>query len=382
MEFNRVVLGLVQAFVVLFAVPVWASGSNMIDRLPTTGEGRANPNHGQRIKNIMMFLSDGWEGLISEWNPSDLNNGNPTWPLHFGKRGYLTKSPSVFLWQMHEIKELGGTTAIAHLILPDVEAAASGKGACWNGDYVGRDASNNRACSAGGTWRFPKAFHPDVGWAAWMKGVQVAPQFSINNYEFQTERHLHAADAVRKLKELVEWYRQTVPAGDLVSLRTTSGQLVVLTEGLPENTGLSSNAAARADLCAYMKGRTDIFWIDNLLNADDNSCGASNIFRSAAASDAAQQHLRGVFGSRYLYTYGSRVVTKRISQAIDSRNHIPISIQRKWLNIDPSSNGTRQPYPVLLSQWNEYGEFLMFEPNEMEDYGGYYRLKSLLQQQP
>jgi hypothetical protein len=384
MNFKKV-SRLAQAFVVLFASASLAGPSDMVDRLASTGEGQANPNYGQRIKNIMIFQADGWEGLLSTWNPSDLTNANPTWPLHFGKKGYLSKDSAVLTWQMHEITALGGTTAVAQLILPDSEANASGKGACWGGDYVGRDANNQRACSNGATWRFPKAFMAEVKYAAWMKGVQVAPLFSINNYEWPAEqRAAHAADAVQKLKDLVAWYRQSFP-GDAVTLMTTSGKRVILTEGLPENTGLSTNATARADLCNYMASQTDIFWIDNLLNADTNpntACPATNVYRSAAAPDANQQVLRSAWGSRYLYTYAKRGVLKRTSQAMRRELETPMAIQRKWLNVDASSDGTRQPYPVVISQWNEYAEFLMFEPNELEDYDAFTGLQGLLQQQP
>jgi hypothetical protein len=328
--------------------------SEMRNVLSTTGEGNGNNAYGQRINNILIFQAGGWSGLAMGTPGID-----STWPLHWGKQGYLEKNNNTLLWQMHEIKNLN-KTAIAVLFMPPSEAASSGYGACWDGRWV-----TDRICN-GGKWSNPQELFANVKWAAWMKGIQVAPLISINNNDKKT-------DVKIKLTSFVDWYMSTV---DNTTLKTVDGKVVILTEGLPGNTKLSDQQ--KADILSYMGSKTNIFWIDNLV-ADQPSATPGNIYRSAATTDttgSVQDALKSVWGKRYLWHFVDRSGKKASDLAA---NTIPESVRLKWLNIMPHGQNS---YPVVISQWNEYSEYLTFEPNMHDGYNEYYYLRWRLGQQP
>ncbi len=207
----------------------------------------------------------------------------------------------------------------------------------------------------GGAWTTPKSSLAAVKWAAWMKGIEVAPLISINLYD-SPNGSSRAALVLQRLKDFVDWYMTTI---DKTTLKTTSGKVVVLTEGLPENTDLQNEAAAKAALASYMNSRTDILWIDNLLLQDGNpeSVG-SNVYRSAATSDptgSVQDSLNSIWGGRCLWTF--------LDRCGEVPRHEPlISLKQfrcRWLNL---SSRNPKKYPVIISQWNEYAESHVFEP--------------------
>jgi len=340
---------------------------DMNNALYKTGEGNSNPSYQRSIKNILIFQAGGWSGLPVEADKS------PTWPLappavYGGRTGYLSKTNSFYLEQMGLIKSLNKDTAIAVLVMPDEEARASGYGTCFNGIWSG-----GTGCSAGGAWTTPKSSLAAVKWAAWMKGIEVAPLISINLYD-SPNGSSRAALVLQRLKDFVDWYMTTI---DKTTLKTTSGKVVVLTEGLPENTDLQNEAAAKAALASYMNSRTDILWIDNLLLQDGNpeSVG-SNVYRSAATSDptgSVQDSLNSIWGGRYLWTF-----LDRWGSSTARATNIPEAVRCRWLNL---SSRNPKKYPVIISQWNEYAESHVFEPNEHDGYDEYRYLQRRLAQQ-
>lgn len=371
----------------------WAStcmadaGSNMTNVLSTTGEGNPNPAYGTRVKNILIFQTAGWSGLPAaqdcylQGTPGCSNN--PTWPAASnpypgGRVGYLSKSNGSLLNQMAEIKTMSPSTAIAVLIMPDEEAAASGYGACFQSNWT--SATN---CSAAGTWATPKSMFATVAWAAWMKGIQVAPLISINVYDHlkgavnfpDADDPNRAAVAVARLQSYVDWYMSTVNA---TTLKSADGRVVILTEGLPIYTNLSNDLTQQNAVISYMKSRTDILWIDNFtMMSAAQAGGAANIYRSAATEDTSggvQDSLKSSWGSKYLWHF-----LDRFGANTANTTAIPEDIRLKWLNISPTDP---QNYPIVISQWNEYAESLTFEPDELNGKAEYNYLQWRLSQQP
>ncbi|KAF1006866.1 MAG: hypothetical protein GAK28_02185 [Luteibacter sp.] len=363
------------------------SGSRMTNMLNSTGEGTSNPSYGRLIKNIMIFQAGGWSGLAT--SPACLQQvtptcgSNPSWPQAGagnpgGRVGYLSKSNDVFLNQMAQIKAMNQDTAIAVLIMPDEEAAASGYGACYGSFWT-----NDQSCSAGGTWSTPRAMFANVAWAAWMKGIQVAPLISINVYDhikgsaaFPTNDDPNRASvAVARLKQYVDWYMSTVNA---TSLHASDGRVVILTEGLPSNTNLPADNAQASAIIAYMKSRTDILWIDNFSGMSAGQANsASNIYRSASTEDttgSVQDGLKASWKSHYLWHF----IDRWGSNAAYTTG-IPEPLRLKWLNISPAASNN---YPVIISQWNEYAESLTFEPDQNGGTAEYAYLQWRLGQQP
>jgi hypothetical protein len=309
---------------------------------------------------------------------------NPTWPLANhgfpgGRVGYMSKSKESLLNQMAQIKALNANTAIAVLIVPDEEAAASGYGACFPTTWI-----NDRTCTAGGTWSTPKAMFPTVAWAAWMKGIQVAPLLSVNVYDHikgsvgypTADDPNRAAVAVARMKSYVDWYMSTV---NLTTLKSTDGRVVILTEGLSPFTNLANDPAARNDMIQYMKSRTDILWIDNFSGIDVTDISDVNhIYRSAATEDVdgtVQDGLKAAWGPKYLWHF-----LDRYGYNTANPTNIKEDVRLKWLNITPPAD--TQNYPVIISQWNEYSESLTFEPDEMYGPAEYNYLQWRLSQQP
>lgn len=363
-----------------FCIPVGldAATSEMRNTLTYTGEGSTNPAYGNQIKNIMIYQAGGWGGLATA---EDQGNLNPTWSLHWGKAGYLVKTNDVYLWQMHEVQAMSKYMAIAVLLMPDIEAIAGNYGSYWEG-----------------VWKKPTALFASVRWAAWMKGVQVAPLFSINNYECLADPN-RGQYILPKLQTFVTWYKTML---DALTLRTVDGKIVILVEGLPHTTGLSSTQ--RTAILTWMEQQQDILWIDNLAQRDDFSSfatGYGNIYRSAAVAppypnpinDAynsydsegywcppygVQDYLKNQYGAYYLWHFVARY--GKFEQTINEPKYrVCESTRLKWLNISPHTAGR---YPVIISQWNEYSEFLVYEPTELEGYAYFDYLSWRLSQQP
>lgn len=250
---------------------------------------------------------------------------------------------------MEEIKNLGHT-AVAMFMIPNDEAG-TGYGAYW---------------APTGEWKRPMEYFDEVRWAAWMKGVHVAPFISLNDYLGKGPSSI-----LPTLKQMVDFSMQQL---DDVVLKTDDGRVIILIEGLPSQTNLS--AGHKAAINAYLASRTDILWVDNLVL--DCPTHASNIYRSAAASDTTgtvQESLKNSCGGRYLWSFTNKVAAKNTSELA----FIPFPIQERWLNINPHDDSM---YPVIHSQWNEYSEWLIFEPNEYWGESEYNYLKWRISQQP
>lgn len=350
------------------ALPASAS-SHMTNLLSITGEGKANPAYQRQVKNILIFQTAGWSQLPSL---EETRQKNPAWPLDMspypgGKVGYLSKSKDSLLKQMDLIKDMNKDTAIAVLLMPDQEARAGQYGACWNSQWI-----SAKTCAAEGAWQKPTSLFAEVRWAAWMKGIQVAPFFSINAYDVIT-RPDRAATVVSRLKRFVDWYMHAYQ--DAVTLRTTDGKVVILTEGLPENTNLANDLTQNTELINYMNSRTDILWINNLAIADASpGVAGPNIYRSAAATDERMQDaMQSIWGPRYLWHFLNRYGDDK-----KKLTYLSEATRLKWLNIAPFDP---QRYPVVISQWNEYAETLVFEPSDHDRYNEYQYLQWRLSQQ-
>lgn len=326
-----------------------------------TGEGDNNPLYNQKVKNIMVFhaTAAAWWYDLEPTEP----DWESTWPQDGGRgpghytgptnKGYLFRDHDYFLRQMEEIKDLGGT-AVAVFLLPNDEAGLqprTGYGAYW---------------SPTGDWIKPMDYYDEVKWAAWMKGLQVAPFISLNDF-----RDKGPASILPALQQMVDFAMQRL---DGVTLKTDDGKSVVLIEGLPYRTNLS--VEQKHAINQYLASRNDILWIDNLVN--DCPTYSSNIYRSAATSDMTgtiQENLKSICGGRYLWHYTNKTASKQPSDI----SFIPFDIQERWLNIAPHEP---QMYPVINSQWNEYSEWLIFEPNEYWGTNEYDYLKWRISQQP
>jgi hypothetical protein len=314
--------------------------------LSKTGEDCNNPNYNKRIKNIIIFQAGGWSGLLTE---DDANTKKPTWPLRGGKKAYIVKNEKVYLEQLEEVRNLSGNLAIAVLLMPDEEAKASGYGAYFNGE-----------------WKSPKQLYAHVKRAAWMKGVMTCPHISINNYGTPADGNT----MMNKFKAYIDWFRTTV---DNATLKNKYGKPIVLTEGLPENTNCTKEQ--KYAIQDYMNAQKDLVFLDNLAFEKDAARAAANVYRCAATCTAdGQDYLVPIWGSKYRWHY-----INRYGYFKDKLGYIPAETQDKWLNIKPAMGC---PWPVVISQWNEYAEYLVFEPSLMDRHDLYNNLKAKFALQP
>jgi hypothetical protein len=369
MKLKRPFVFILLTVLMLIAPMQTHASSHMTNLLSITGDGQQNPSYQRQVKNILIFQTAGWSQLPSL---EDIRMKSPAWPLTIssglgGRVAYLSKSKDSLLKQMGLIKDMNKDTAIAVLLMPDQEAQAGQYGACWNSIWL-----NAKSCAAEGAWQKPTSLFMHVRWAAWMKGIQVAPFFSINAYD-ALGRQDRAAVVVSRLKQFVDWYMTHYQ--DAVTLKTTDGKVVILTEGLPENTNLANDPAQNAELLRYMNSRTDILWINNLAIADANPGDAgANIYRSAAVTDERMQDaVQSIWGPRYLWHFLNRYGDNK-----RNLSYLPEATRLKWLNIAPFDP---QRYPVVISQWNEYAETLVFEPSDHDRYSEYEYLQWRLSQQ-
>ncbi|OMH25575.1 hypothetical protein [Motiliproteus sp. MSK22-1] len=381
--------------------------------LQYTGEGVPNPAYNQKVKNIMIFqpMASTWwydlDGTYHEdpntgedvlweagawppnWNTWDpqpapyvLNNalknplssdlGQPSSWLQGDRvpnsadpdqKGYVFRDKETYLKQMDLIKGLdvdvwgnrNGSTAIAVFLVPDNEANF-GYGAYWK---------------PSGQFRRPLSLFSEVKWAAWKKGIQVAPFISLNRFDLIDETPKEIDTILPDLKAIVDSIKASA---DAVSLRTEDGRLIVLIEGLPGRTHLhdEGNEGYRDAIINYMKSETGVLWIDNLTNVCDSN--TANIYRSAATHDPIQEGEKNSCPGRYLWHY-----THRNGKNRNDLSTVPMYLQERWLNITPHDP---EMYPVIISQWNEYSEWKMFEPNSFDGDSEYQYLRWRFHQQP
>lgn len=339
-------------FLILLIIGIYTTSQavDMFNTLSYTGEGVLNTAYNKQIKNIMIFHAGGW----TYWHETE--GGDSTWSEHWGKgprrwnspndKGYLIKDNDVYRWQMYELKVISEHTAVAVLLMPDSEAGW-GYGAYWKSN---------------GQWKRPKELYASVRWAAWMKGVVVAPMISINDYD-----NAGPGAVLGKIIKLTEFVKQY---NGLTSLKTPDGKLVVMIEGLPWRLNLSPDQIQ--EINNYMASEAGIFWINNIT---DDCYIAPNIYRSAASSTpGVQDFYKENCNGRYLWHYANRY-----GRSFDEIKYFPMEDQLKWLNISPHDPDM---YPVIISQWNEYSEFLIWEPNEFDGYNEFWYLKWRLSQQP
>ena len=311
------------------------------------GNGQSNAQwYNQVQKNFMIFQMGGWSGLTYD------QVHEPTWPLHWGQSGYFNRNNDVYQWQMAEVAAVNYNMAPIFLIMPDEEAAACGYG-----------------CYFDGVWKNPRQLYPNAAWAAWYNGLMWGPFFSINLIDDPG----HGERVLGRLQTLTNWWRANP---SLMQLRNTDGKLIICTEGLPQN--LNMTVEQRHALQDWMTAQTDIVWIDNLAFVQEEVARAgSNVCRSAATNDpygGIQDWLKNIWGDKYRWHYLHRYGEK-ISQIVWTDP----TVGNKWLNISPPMSC---PWPVLFSQWNEYGESLTFEPTELDQYDEWYFLLNILQGQP
>ncbi len=335
---------------------------NQIARL---ANGSANPAFGAQIRNVLLVQIGGWSGL-----PTSAAH-DPDYPLAGGRTAYLTKNPNVYAQQMELIRGLGNSVAVTYLLMNDADSNASGYGACWQGTWT-----NNQNCS-GGAWRRPMALYREAKAAANARGIPVAPEFSIMNYQYGLGNG--APHFLPRLRDFLAWARPTFDNGNL---RNGNGQYVVIVDGLYEWTPL--NDTQRTEIMAYMQSQTDILWVDNMvgpLSTGQRSTNAPNVFSTSWGNDAAKSTLAQIWGESYVYTYTSLLgAAPTLSLAQAPGNQVPQSIREKWLNISPYRP---TQYPVFIHQWNEYAEYLIFEPSQRAGYANYEYLKSMIaRQQP
>lgn len=351
------------AFIFFFQVQALANVM-MRNTLSAKGEGGTNLAYNAQIKNILVFQPGGWEGLTSS------TTHDPEYPQNGGKTAYLSRDNNSLLYQLQLISELGTTTAIAVLLMNDGDSNASGFGTCWNGQWI-----SGRNCN-GGEWRTPMAVYRDVKWAAWMKGVQVAPYISLMNYEYPMGT---AGYRIRpKLEAMLNELR---PTFDGASLRTEDGRYVVVVDSLPEWAGLTEDD--KNAVTWYMNSQKDIFWVNNIITEKmrPDLYSSHNMNVSAATSDRSgtiQDYLKNIWGEQFLWWFTAKFAST-YSESVDPAHNIPEDIRLKWLNISPHDPAR---YPVIISQWNEYAEYLIYEPSTKSGTRNYDYLKWMLSRQP
>lgn len=356
-----------------------AASSFIINTLSTTGEGKINQSHGKQTKAFMIFQPAGWVGYAY---PPHKETSYPynfrhafTWPKDGGVNSFINRSSAIYLKQMEQIKSLSPNIAVAALIMPDVEG---GMVTCFNGQMSQRVA----VCNSGQLMT-TKQLIPHVKHAAWMKGLQVAPFFSITNLDPIPAGKTKGQYTLEKLKHLTEWWMGQL---DGTAVKTSEGKVVILTESI--NSGLELGSAEQAAVINYMNSRSDILWVDNLANADQNpAIAANNVLRSGANSDiASQEWLKSIWGDRYRYHHINKIADCRlyVNSCTRSPAHGEVKYSSeedrlKTLNIIPHHAGS---YPIVISQWNEYSEWLVYEPSEYNGLNEYYYLQWRLSQQP
>src|SRR5208337_3465651 len=135
-------------------------------------------------------------------------------------------------------------------------------------------------------------------------------------------------------------------------------QYVIILDSLPSQAALSDTQ--KLQVMQFMATQSDIFWIDNMVGMLSNaapSTTASNIYESSWGDDPTKDYLAQIWGEKYLWWFTAlNGGVKTQAAASDPTNQVPQSIREKWLNIQPYNS---DHYPVIISQWNEYAEYLI-----------------------
>jgi hypothetical protein len=324
----------------------------------------AKARAGDPIKDIIIYQPGGWSGLIRD---SD-KNIELEWPKEGGRSAYLSRNPGLLLHQMKLIAELGKHVAIGVLLMTDSDASRSGYGTCWNGSWGGKAD----VCERGEFIR-PLEMYDHIRSAARAFDLRYVPDFSLMNYD-----GVRGAGMLGKLKSAIAWWRKRLP--DSLAAKSATGRYYVIIDGLPKLDEFSPSN--KAELFSYMQSQQDIDWIDNLVDVDDNPSAysdASNIFRSAAAEDDVQRFFNARLGARYLWWFTLNRVVRDPADATLDINKIPEDVRMRQLNINPHDP---LKYPVIISQWNEYGEGLVIEPTTKSPALNYEYLRAKLALQP
>ena len=321
-----------------------------------------------RIKDIMIYQEGGWAGMAGPHKT--FRDTDYEWPAYGGMSAYRSRSPDILGHQMSLIAGLGGQVAIGILLMTDTYSAKSGYGTCWNGSWSDASPGGN-GCDSG-TLTYPLAMYDNVRTAARTAGVRYAPDFSLMNYD-----GVRGSAVLPKLKQLIDWWRPRLP--DPFAARAPNGHYYVIVDSLPPQDKFSD--ADKKALIAYMKSQSDIDWVDNMVDDDNHpSSYSGNVYRSAASPDyRAQQALARREDSHYLWWFAANRVARTYRDARLAANKVPDNARLALLNIRPHDPSK---YPVMISQWNEYGEYLIFEPSTKSGTSNYDYIKRLLAQQP
>lgn len=334
-----------------------------IGALAQTRNTAPEPAPTARIKDIIIYQLGGWAGMAGIHKT--LPNGDYEWPAYGGQSAYRSRSPDILGHQMSLIAALGRDVAIGVLLMTDSDSAKSGYGTCWNGSWSGGPCDS-------GNLSYPLDMYDKVRAAARAAGVRYAPDFSVMNFDGVRGRAV-----LPKLKQLIDWWRARLP--DAFAARAPDGRYYAIVDSLPSRDNFS--AADKEELIAYMKSQNDIEWIDNMVDDDANpSSYSANVYRSAANPNAqAQSALASHEHSHYLWWFVANRVARTYHDAQLAPNKVPEVMRLKLLNIRPNDPAK---YPVIISQWNEYAEYLFFEPSTKSGTSRYDHLKRLLSEQP
>ena len=321
-----------------------------------------------RIKDIVIYQPGGWAGMAGPHQT--LRDADYEWPAYGGMSAYRSRSPDILAHQMSLIAGLGPQVAIGVLLMTDSDSAKSGYGTCWNGSWSANSPGGN-GCDSG-TLTYPLAMYDHVRTAARAAGVRYAPDFSLMNYD-----GVRGSAVLPKLKQVIDWWRTRLP--DPFAARAPDGRYYLIVDSLPPLDKFSD--ADKKALIAYMKSRSDIDWIDNMvLDDSDPSSYSGNVYRSGANPDyRLQSWLASREHSHYLWWFAANRVVRSYRDAQLTANKVPEAGQLMLLNIRPHD---ARKYPVMISQWNEYGEYLFFEPSTRSGTKNYDYLKRMISEQP
>jgi hypothetical protein len=350
------------AFALAFAIA--APSGAVAETVRSTGAAAPTA----RIKDIMIYQPGGWAGAAGPHKGR--SDADYEWPAYGGMSAYRSRSPDILAHQMSLIAGLGNQVAIGVLLMTDSDSAKSGYGTCWNGSWSANSPGGN-GCDSG-TLTYPFAMYDNVRTGARGAGVRYAPDFSLMNYD-----GVRGSAVLPKLKQVIDWWRPRLP--DPFAARAPDGRYYVIVDSLPPLDKFSD--ADKKALIAYMKSQSDIDWIDNMVDDDAHpSSYSGNVYRSAATPDAeVQSFIASREDSHYLWWFAANRVVRTYRDAQFAANQVPDTVRLKLLNIRPHE---AKKYPVMISQWNEYGEYLFFEPSTRSGTKNYDYLKRILSEQP
>lgn len=323
--------------------------------------GTAAVARGTEIKDIIIYQPGGWAGVMKD------HRGDYEWPAHGGMSAYRSRSPEILRHQMALIAGLGEHVAIGVLMMTDEDSAKSGYGTCWNGSWSGK-----RTCDSG-ELIYPFDMYDKVRAAARAAGVRYAPNFSMMNYDGARG---HAV--LEKLQQAIDWWRARLP--DPHAAKDEEGRYYVIVDSLPQQTKFSDED--KEEIIEYMKSQLDIKWVDFMVNGNTppvNKYYHDNVYHSVWGTDKVRNWLNSQQRDHLLWSFQTNFPSRSLAEARSPAKKIPEEVHEKWMNISPWDPSK---YPVIIDQWNEYGEFLMFEPSTQLGTKNYDYLKWLISRQP